>query len=85
MKYVFKDGTEVDIERVLSVSEVRDLGMDKKSITLSKLGFSIHLSKRELVQITRNYHYSDWAKVKLELEKERQELLDKWKELSANK
>lgn len=81
MKYIFTDGIEVDLERILSVSSVRDLGLDNKSISMSKIGFSIHLDKRELVQITRSYHYSDWATVKLELEKERKDLLDKWNEV----
>lgn len=81
MKYTFKDGTTVDLARIVSVSPVRDLGLDPGTITMSRIGFTIHMSRRELVQITRLYHYADWAKVKNELENERKELLAKWEDL----
>ena len=82
MKYKFIDGSEVDLGRIVSVSQIRDLGMDRKSISTSKIGFTVHMSKREIVHITRDYHYSDVAAAKIELEKERKDLMDKWEEIS---
>lgn len=82
MKYTFKDGSEVDLERIENISPVRDLGKDSKTISMSKIGFSVHLSKRESLRITRTYHFQDWAAVKLELEEERQDLLKEWKNIS---
>ena len=81
MKYKFEDGSEVELERIISVSPIRDLGVDKKSISTSKIGFTVHMSKREIVHITRDYHYSDWAGAKIELEKERNNLIAKWDEM----
>lgn len=68
----------------MSVSSIRDLGLDKDSISESKLGFTIRLDKHESMKITRNYHYSDWATVKIELEKERNDLLKQWSQLAKN-
>ncbi len=85
MKYKFKDGTEVDLERIISISPIRDLGVDRKSISTSKIAFSIHMDKHEVVNISREYHYSDWATVKVELKKEREDLFAKWNELTQSK
>ena len=82
MKYKFIDGSEVDLDRIISVSPIRDLGVDRKSISTSKIGFTVHMSKRNVVHITRDYHYSDWAAAKIELEKERKDLIEKWEDLS---
>jgi hypothetical protein len=78
MKYTFDDGTTIDLTRVVSVSPVRDLGQDPETITMSRIGFTVHLNRREFVQITRHYHYADWASVKNELERVRKELIQMW-------
>ncbi|HNQ43166.1 MAG TPA: hypothetical protein PKI59_02000 [Candidatus Cloacimonadota bacterium] len=75
MKYTLPNGKQIDIERIVSVSPVRDLGPDPKSIDLSRLGFSIHLRKREIVEVVDNYHYNDWAEVRSQLNKIRDEIL----------
>lgn len=83
MKYTFSDGTTVDLTRIVSISPIRDLGSDPETITMSRIGFTIHMNRREFVQIARHYHYADWATVKNELEGERRELIAKWEEFSA--
>lgn len=80
MSYKLPNGQLVDLKRVRSISTVRDLGADPKSIDLSRLGFTLHLANREIIEITECYHFSDWGDVKKKLQKLRQELVDKWNE-----
>jgi hypothetical protein len=79
---MFKDGREVDLEQIKSVSTIRDLGLDKTQISVSRICFTVHLKNREELQVSREYHYSDWAEAKIELGKEREDLLNKWNEVS---
>jgi hypothetical protein len=83
MKYTFDDGTTVDLTRIVSVSPIRDLGPDPETITMSKIGFTVHLNRREFVQIAKHYHYADWASVKIELENVRRDLLAKLADITA--
>jgi hypothetical protein len=83
MKHSLSDGTIVDLSKIASVSVVRDMGADRGSIVLSKMSFNIRLKDRSNLEITRNYHYADWATAKKALDKERQELLTKWEEYKA--
>ncbi len=78
MKHTLSDGTVVDLAQVRSVSSLRDLGEDPGSIMLSRIGFTIRCIKGEDIKIIRYYHYTDWAKVKKELEQDRQGLIKAW-------
>ncbi|MBP7309812.1 MAG: hypothetical protein KA984_00815 [Candidatus Cloacimonetes bacterium] len=80
MTYKLPNGQLVDLKKIRSVSTVRDLGTDPKTIDLNRLGFTIHLLNREILEVTEIYHYSDWGDVKRNLQKLRQELVDKWHE-----
>lgn len=81
MKFTLSDGTIIDLTRIISVSPVRDMGPDPDTISLSRIGFTIHLDQREFLQVTKQYHYADWPVVKKCLEKDRRELINKWDEV----
>lgn len=83
MIYTLPDGHRLKLENVLRVSQVRDLGSDSGSIGYSKMAFTIHLTKHEELEITEQYHYSDWAEAKRKLIQTREELINKWKEVGG--
>lgn len=76
MKYKLNDGREIDLNKVYELSVVRDEGMDKKSINLSKIAFSIRLKDGQSIKVEKSYHYSDWAQAKMELDQERADILN---------
>ncbi|MCK9557931.1 MAG: hypothetical protein PHQ78_04950 [Candidatus Cloacimonetes bacterium] len=78
MLYILPDGQSVDLSRIVRISSIRDFGKDTDTISLSKIGFTIHLDKREYIEVCRQYHFSDWAQVKTDLEKDRKDLISKW-------
>lgn len=82
MKYILKDGREIDLTKVYELSVVRDEGMDKQSINLSKIAFSIRLKNGQSIRVERSYHFSDWAQVKKELDQERASILQALSELN---
>lgn len=75
MLYTLPNGKEIDIEKITTVSPVRDLGPDPLSIDLCRLGFNIHLRKKEIIQVSEHYHYNDWAEVRGKLNGIRNEIL----------
>jgi len=79
MKYTLSDGRELDLSRVVEVSSIRDEGIDPNSISMSRIAFQIQLKRHETISVHRSYHFSDWAEVKIELEKERKRLLEQLK------
>ncbi|MDI3503636.1 MAG: hypothetical protein PWP64_572 [Candidatus Cloacimonadota bacterium] len=83
MKHELSDGNVVDLSKIASVSVVRDMGADPNSIVYSKMSFTIHFKDQSSLEISRKYHYSDWAQAKKILEQDRQELLNKLREYKA--
>ncbi|PKN73074.1 MAG: hypothetical protein CVU50_04790 [Candidatus Cloacimonetes bacterium HGW-Cloacimonetes-3] len=75
MLYTLPDGRIVDLTCVSDVSPIRDFGVDSKSIVKSRLGFTIFLNKREMLDVVDYYHFSDWAIVKKRLNMIREEIL----------
>ena len=80
MNYTLPDGRTIDLAKVSSISKVRDFGRDSKTIDLHQIGFTIHLQRREIVEILDQYHYSDWAEVKTRLKRLREQIIQKWEE-----
>ncbi|HCM14732.1 MAG: hypothetical protein WC252_07285 [Candidatus Cloacimonadaceae bacterium] len=78
MLFTLSDGKSVDLSRIVRISSIRDFGKDTQTISLSKIGYTIHLDGREYVEVCRNYHFSDWAQVKTDLEKDRKDLISRW-------
>ncbi len=77
MLYTLPDGRIVDLSCVSNVTTVRDLGVDPNTIFRSRIGFSIFLKKREILDVVGYYHYNDWATVRNGLNKIREEILCK--------
>lgn len=75
MEYTLPNGQQIELCRIVSVSPVRDLGPDPRSIDRSRIGFTVHLRKREIVQIEDTYHYTDWIEAKKRLEDERKRIV----------
>lgn len=78
MNYTLSDGREVDLSRVLNVSSLKDEGVNSQSISISKLAFHIRMKSQSSIVVERNYHFSDWAVAKIELERERNQLIQSW-------
>jgi hypothetical protein len=85
MLYALPNGERIVLENIHSVSQVRDKGGTGSYIEPNKMGFTIHLAKREIVEVVEPYHFSDWADVKNRLNKLRNELIEKWKEAKEGK
>jgi hypothetical protein len=85
MMFTLSDGREVDLSRVVDVSSLRDEGIDPQSISLSILAFHVRLKSRGTITVERKYHYADWAKVKKELEQERNALMEKLEEYRSGR
>lgn len=83
MLYTLPDGRIVKLEDILRVSQVRDQGSDSNSIGYSKMSFTIHLKKREEIEVSKQYHFSDWAEAKIQLVHTREDLMAKWKEIGG--
>ena len=79
MLYKLPDGREIVLEDVVRISKVRDQGDDDKSIELSKLSFTIFIGKEETIEVSEQYHFSDWAEKKKKLDLVQQDLVNKWK------
>jgi len=75
MKYTLPNGRVIDLVRVLGVSPVRDMGPDSRTIDQSRIGFVVHMDKREVVEVTDTYHFTDWPVAKNKMKKVREELL----------
>lgn len=80
MVYKLPNGQLVDLSRISSISNVRDFGRDPRSIDQHLIGFTIRLKDREIVEVTDNYHFSDWAEVKSRLKQLREDIAQKWAE-----
>lgn len=76
MPYTLPDGRELDLERVIRVSKIRDEGIDSNSIEYSKLSFHIYLVDQEAIEVCLHYHYADWADRKKRLKQVRDDLLE---------
>lgn len=83
MLYTLPDGKKVKLENILRISQVRDQGSDSNSIGYSKMTFTIHLKRREEIDVSQQYHFSDWAEAKVKLLHTREDLMAKWKEIGG--
>ncbi|MDD2228108.1 MAG: hypothetical protein PHY48_01705 [Candidatus Cloacimonetes bacterium] len=81
MLYTLPDGRIIDLTCVSVVTPVKDFGLDPKTIVKSRIGFSIILKKREVLDVVDYYHYSDWATAKNKLNKLREEIVSRWSQI----
>jgi len=80
MLYTLPNSHTVDLSKVSGISKIRDYGRDSKTIDLHLVGFAIHLQKREIVEVTESYSFSDWADAKIKLKALREDIIEKWEQ-----
>ncbi len=80
MLYMLPNGQTIDLAKVSGISKIRDYGRDNKTIDEHLIGFAIHLQKREIVEVTESYYFSDWAEAKKKLRDLRADLIEKWEQ-----
>jgi len=78
MLYLLPDGKKIDLARVESISKIREYGQAGKIIEKQLIGFSIHLKNNEIIEVKEEYHFSDWAEVKIRLNKLRDDIIAHW-------
>jgi hypothetical protein len=84
MLYSLPNGQKVDLTKVSSISKIRDYGRDSKTIDVHLVGFAIHLQKREIVEVTESYYFSDWAVAKKKLKALHADIIEKWEQEKAD-
>jgi UDP-N-acetylmuramate-alanine ligase len=80
MVYTLPNGQVIELSTISSVSSIRDYGHDPKSIDKHMIGFTIRLKGREIVEVTENYHFSDWSEVKKRVKQLREDIIALWQE-----
>jgi len=83
MLYNLPNGRSVELSDVRRISKVRDQGDDMSTIGYRKMVFTIHMNNRDIVEVSEQYHYSDWMDKKKELNNVRADLVSKWKALTG--
>jgi hypothetical protein len=84
MRYVLPDGRSLELNDVVRVSKVRDMGEDASSIEYSKLSFCIYLKGNELIEVSEKYHFSDWSDKKKTLSLIREDLMKNLKDIHSD-
>ncbi len=83
MLYNLPNGKSIELDMVNRISRIRDQGEDAGSIGYRKMIFTIHLSNRDTVEVSEQYHFSDWSDKKRKLNNVRADLVAKWKALAG--
>jgi hypothetical protein len=81
MKYTLVDGTEIDLNNIYEISEIKDYGFDNQTIDESTISFIIRFKSGKSKKVSKNYHYSDWFSVYKELKAIRTDLLEQWNKI----
>ena len=84
MLYMLPNGKEIDITKVRSISQIRDIDSSSDIITDSKIGFTISCKGRELIEVSEPYHYADWGPVKMRMKQLRDDLINKIREFDPD-
>lgn len=75
MIFTLNDGRSFDTKDIRDISAIRDYGEAKESIGMSKLAFTVYFRTGKSIQITDNYHFSDWAQAKKRLSEIREQII----------
>jgi hypothetical protein len=78
MKYTLVDGSQIELNNIFEVSEIKDNGFDSQTIDQSTISFVIRFKSGRSKKVSKNYHFSDWFKVYKELKTIRDELVNAW-------
>lgn len=75
MFYNLPDNRMIDVSCITGVSPIQEYGRDPMSIDKYRIGFSLLLNDKEILEVTELYHFCDWAQVKKKLQTIRSDLL----------
>ncbi len=84
MKYLLYDGTNVDLNNIYEVSDIKDYGNDERTIDESKISFTIRFINGKSKKVSINYHYSDWFEAYKELKSIRVDLIENWQKCKSH-
>lgn len=72
--YILPDGEEIDLSKIESIGELKSV-RSKDFRSLGYWHFTIFFKDGTSIEIQEGYLYSDWIKVKIELQMIRDEIL----------
>jgi len=84
MLYMLPNGKEIDLMKVRTVSQIRDIDSSSDVINDNRIGFTISLKGREIVEVSEPYHYADWGPVKMRIKQLRDDLITRIEEIDPD-
>jgi len=78
------NGKEIDLMKVRTVSQIRDIDSSSDVINDNRIGFTISLKGREIVEVSEPYHYADWGPVKMRIKQLRDDLITRIEEIDPD-
>lgn len=84
MLYMLPNGKEIDLMKVRTVSQIRDIESSSDVINDNRIGFTISLKGREIVEVSEPYHYADWGPVKMRIKQLRDDLITRIEEIDPD-
>ena len=84
MLYMLPNGKEIDLMKVRTVSQIRDIDSSSDVINDNRIGFTISLKGREIVEVSEPYHYADWGPVKMRIKQLRDDLIARIEEVDPD-
>jgi len=78
------NGKEIDLIKVRTVSQIRDIDSSSDVINDNRIGFTISLKGREIVEVSEPYHYADWGPVKMRIKQLRDDLIARIEEVDPD-
>jgi len=84
MLYMLSNGKEIDLMKVRTVSQIRDIDSSSDVINDNRIGFTISLKGREIVEVSEPYHYADWGPVKMRIKQLRDDLITRIEEVDPD-
>ncbi|HPN40862.1 MAG TPA: hypothetical protein PKX36_04965 [Candidatus Cloacimonadota bacterium] len=70
--------------KVRTVSQIRDIDSSSDVINDNRIGFTISLKGREIVEVSEPYHYADWGPVKMRIKQLRDDLITRIEEIDPD-
>lgn len=85
MIYTLANGTNINLENIYEVSEIKDYGKDEKTIDESTISFTIRFKSGKSKKVSMNYHYSEWFDVFKQLKQVRMDIIENWENYKSQK
>ncbi len=76
MYYNLPDNRTIDLNCVTDVSPIQEYGRDPMSIDKYRIGFSLLINDKQIVEVTELYHFCDWAQAKKKIQRIRADLIE---------